>query len=204
MKKVKTEEVYDKVIGLAKNISKRKEGAIFVIAPEEKFKGTYDFLYAQILEDHYLNEKGIDAVIEKLATLDGAVLVSEKGKIVAYGARIKKSKPLPGFGTKHAAAAGITEYIKEATAILVNEKIDWIKVFQKGKIIMEMDSSKNPTNIKNKMIAFLTDHDTALVTAAGASAAIVGFAPVLIITGTYLAAKTASGLIRKNLKTEEK
>ncbi len=204
MKKMKKEDVYTKIIDIAKSISKRKEGSLFVIAPEDEYKGTYDSLYAQILGEHYINEKGIDAVIEKIATLDGAVLVSERGKIVAYGARIKKSKPIPGFGTKHAAAAGITSYIPDSSAILVNEKIDWIKVFQKGKIVLEMDSTKNPANVKNKIIKFLTDQDTALVAAAGASAAILGFAPVLIVTGTYLAVKTASGIIRKNIKNEEK
>ena len=44
----------------------------------------------------------------KIAELDGAFLIGEQGKLVAFGARIKKSQALPGYGTKHAAAVGIT------------------------------------------------------------------------------------------------
>jgi hypothetical protein len=46
----------------------------------------------------------------------------------------------------------------------------------------------------------LNDGDTALFTAAGVSAAILGFAPILVLSGTYLVARTAGGIIKKNIE----
>lgn len=194
-------KVYGTLLTIAKNIARSKEGALFVIAPTDKFKGLYDLLYPQLFSKHYLDEEGIFRVIEKLAILDGAVLISNSGEIVAYGAKIKKTKTVPGYGTKHAAAAGITSYVKDSTAILVSEEINWIKIFKNGKIVLEMDSEENPKSLEQKIISFLSEGDTALLTAAGVSAAFLGSAaliPVTIVGGTYLAIKTTAGVIKKH------
>lgn len=194
-------KVYEEVLHIAKQIARTKEGALFLLADEKKLRNTYDLLFPQLLTSHSLKEQGMNKVIEKLATLDGAVLVSYTGNILAFGAKIKKSKPVPGYGTKHAAASGITEHIKNSTAILVSEESNWIKVFQEGKIILEMDSEDNPKSLEDKVISFLSEGDTALLTAGGISAAILGgaaVAPIMIVGGTYLAIKTATGFIKKN------
>ena len=73
-------------------------------------------------------------------------------------------------------------------------------IFKNGKIVLEMDSSKTPPSVMHKVVTFLTDNDTALLATAGASAAIMGVIPVVIVSGTYLAIKTASGIIKKSLK----
>ena len=50
MKKVvKKEEVYNFLLSLAKEISKRKSGALFVIAPNNSFKNIFEQLYPQVL-----------------------------------------------------------------------------------------------------------------------------------------------------------
>ncbi len=193
--------VYEKILPIAKKIARSKEGALFIIAKPKKFEKTYDVLYPQLLTRHFLNEEGIEKVIEKLATLDGAVLIGDNGEIIAYGTKLKKSKAIPGFGTKHAAAAGITEYIKGSTAILVSEEVNWIKVFQNGKIVIEMDDEDTPKSLDEKIVSFLSDGDTALLTAAGISTALLGpvaIAPLIVVGGTYLAIKTATGVIKKN------
>lgn len=197
---MKKEQVYRDILEIAKRISKDKGGTLFVIGPKRAFRGTYRLLYPQLAEGHMINEKGMDAVIRAIATLDGAIIISDYGEIIAYGAMLKHTKTVPGFGTKHAAASGITCALPRATAILVSEKMEWIKVFQKGKITLEMDSSDNPKSLLDKIVLFLADKDTAIITAAGASAALVGVGPVLVLSGTYLAVKTASGVIKKNLK----
>jgi hypothetical protein len=198
--KLKKKKVYYDVLEIAKELAKNKEGTLFVIAPKNRFRNTYRLLYPQITAKHYINEKGMKPVLKKLANLDGAILIGDTGEIVAYGAMIKRTRTIPGFGTKHAAAAGITRHIEDSTAILVTEGLDWIKVFQKGKIVVEMDSGDKPPSLVKQVVSFLTDQDTALITTAGASAAILGFAPVMIISGTYLVIKTATGIIKKNLK----
>ncbi len=195
--------MYDKLLLISKVLARSKDGALFIIGPRDKFKGAYDPLFPQILTQHTLDEEGIEKVIEKLATLDGAVLISDNGEIIAYGAKIKESRAVPGYGTKHAAAAGITLKIKDSTAILVSEEVNWIKVFQDGAIVLEMDAEANPKSLNEKIVSFLSEHDTALLTAGGLSAAILGsaaVAPVMVVGGTYLAIKTATGFIKKNWK----
>jgi len=69
--------------------------------------------------------------------------------------------------------------------------------------VLEMDSEENPKSMEHKIITFLSEGDTALFTAAGISAAILGgaaVAPIMIAGGTYLAIKTATGIIRKTWK----
>lgn len=202
MVKLQKEKVYELALDIAKTVARRKHsGTLIVIGPRDKFKGTYRRLYPQLLRRHYINEKGIKPVLNVLASLDGAILISDEGEIIAYGAMLRKIKTFKGFGTKHAAASGITNYIKRSTALLVSERIDWIKVFKGGKVVVEMDSAERSNKIQKDLINFLTDNDTALLTAAGVSAAIVGFYPALILSGTYLVAKTAGGIIKKNLKS---
>lgn len=201
---MKKKEIYKKILAIAKSIARKKLGALFVIGPEKKFKGTYELLFPQVVKEYGLSEDGMDKIIEKLATLDGAVIISDTGNLIAYGAKLKKSKPVQGYGTKHAAASGITYFIKNSTAIVVSEEVNWIRVFQKGSIILEMDSSERPRPVEDKIASYLSTGDKALLAAAGISTAIIGtamVAPVMIVGGTYLAIKTAAGLIKKKFST---
>lgn len=202
-KKPSIEKVYEIVLPVAKQIARSKEGALFIIGPQNKFKNIYDPLFPQVLAKCNIKQAGMGKVLEKLGTLDGAVIISDKGDLIAYGVKLKKSIPVPGYGTKHAAAAGVTTFVPGSTAVLVSEEINWIKVFKEGKIVLEMDSEESPKSLDNKIISFLSEGDTALLTAAGISAAILGgaaVAPIMIAGGTYLAIKTATGIIRKNWK----
>jgi len=197
---MKKEEVYNKILGIVRSIaSKKGEGALFIISDEKSFKNSYTRLYPKILKSVSISTKGIEPVIEKLASLDGAILITNKGKFFDYGAMIKFTRAVRGYGTKHAAAAGFTKRFEGSTAIVIPEKLDWIRVFKNGRIVLEMDSGKKPLSIKKKVISFLADNDTALLTTAGVSAALFGIAPVLILSGTYLFVKTATGIIRKSL-----
>ncbi len=195
---VKKEGVYNFILEIAKNLAEQKKGTLFIVAPKNKFKNTHDCLYPQLISGHSIFDKGAKELIQKLAELDGAFLIADNGELITYGARIKRSIPLKGYGTKHAAACGITSEIKDSTAILVSEETNWIKIFKSGQIVVEMDSTKkSPATLTHKVVGFLTDNDTALITTAGASAALVGFLPVVIVSGTYLAIKTASGIIKR-------
>ena len=195
---MKKEKVYDTILQIAETIAKEKKGALFVLGSKSGFRKTYEPLFPQILHDRSISEKGMKDIIEKLATLDGAVLLTHQGTLIANGVRLKRRKEVLGFGKKHAAAAGITASVKNSTAVLISEEIHWVKIFQNGKIILELDpATKTPRKIHNKIISFITKKDTALLTAAGASAALLGLAPTLVIGGTYLIVKTATGIIRK-------
>ncbi|CAG0981047.1 MAG: DNA integrity scanning protein DisA nucleotide-binding domain protein [Candidatus Methanoperedens sp.] len=180
-------DVMNIVLNISKRLAKNQQGALFIIADREKIKGYYrpHYLQVQFLEN--LPTKGMDAVVEKLATLDGAVILTPEGEMIAYGSRILKSETLLGFSTKHAAARGITLFDESFTAVLVSEENGWIKVFQKGDIVLETDAVDIEPSTLDKVSRFLTNHDMALLAGAGISVAagIVSAPAVLIVDGLY-------------------
>ncbi|TRZ88089.1 MAG: hypothetical protein D4R88_08395 [Methanosarcinales archaeon] len=196
-------EVMTAILNISKSLAKDKNGALFVIADKEKITGNYRPHYPQLQFSGNLLSKGMDSVVEKLSTLDGAVIFAPDGMLLAYGSRILKSETLVGYGTKHAAAKGITSYDKSATAVLVSEESGWIKVFQKGEIVLETDSVDIEPSTLEKISSFLTNKDMALLASAGIAAA-AGFAPaVLIVGGAYMVVKTAGEVISSTFKKEK-
>jgi DNA integrity scanning protein DisA with diadenylate cyclase activity len=196
-------EVMTVILNISKKLAKDKKGALFVIADNEKITGNYRPHYPQLQFSGSILSKGMDSVVEKLSTLDGAVIFTPDGTLLAYGSRIMKSETLLGYGTKHAAAKGITSFDKSATAVLVSEESGWIKVFQKGEIVLETDSVDIEPSTLEKISSFLTNKDMALLASAGIAAA-AGFAPaVLIVGGAYMVVKTAGEVISSTFKKEK-
>jgi DNA integrity scanning protein DisA with diadenylate cyclase activity len=196
-------EVMTAILNISKRLAKDKKGALFVIADSEKITGNYRPHYPQLQFSGSLLSKGMDSVVEKLSTLDGAVIFTPDGMLLAYGSRILKSETLLGYGTKHAAAKGITSYDKSTTAVLVSEESGWIKVFQRGDIVLETDSVDIEPSTLEKISSFLTNKDMALLASAGIAAA-AGFAPaVLVVGGAYMVVKTAGEVISSTFKKEK-
>ncbi len=198
-------EVMRVLLNISKNLAKEKQGALFLIADPEKIQGYYRLHYPQIRFAGNLLSTGMDAVIEKLATLDGAMIFTPDGEIVAYGSRILKSETLLGFGTRHAAAKGVTLFDSSFTAILVSEESGWIKVFQNGDIVLETDAVDIEPSVLEKVSQFLTNHDMALLAGAGISVAtgLVAAPAILIVGGAYMVVKTAGSMISSALKKEK-
>ncbi len=196
-------EVMAVILNVSKSLAKDKKGALFVIAERGKIAGNYRPHYPQLQFTGNILSKGMDSVVEKLATLDGAVIFTPDGVLLAYGSRILKSETLLGYGTKHAAAKGITSFDKTATAVLVSEESGWIKVFQKGDIVLETDSVDIEPSTLEKVSSFLTNKDMALLASAGIAAATIGAPAVLVVGGAYLVVKTAGEVISSALKKEK-
>lgn len=197
-------EVMGILINISKKLAKKKSGALFIIAEPEKLEGNYHTHYPQIQFSGDLLSEGMDSVVEKLATLDGAVIFTPEGVMVAYGSRILKSETLFGFGTKHAAAKGFTKYDQSSTAILVSEESSWIKVFQEGKIVLETDAVDIEPSTLDKVSRFLINHDMALLASAGISvAAGIPAVTLLIVGGAYLIVKTAGSMISSVIKKDK-
>lgn len=196
------ERVMDAILGVAKNISKSGEGGLIVIAEREDIEGLYETHYPQFTSSSQITEKGMNVVLEKLATIDGAMIVTPGGELISYGARLLRSTTLPGFGTRHAAASGITEAIPTATAVLISEESSWIKIFQNGSIVLEMDASEVNPNVMEKVAGFLTRGDTALLAAAFLSIVVVRVTPesIVFIGGAYLIVKSTFETISSLLK----
>lgn len=195
-------EVMRFVLNISKSLAKEKEGALFVIADQDKIQGNFRPHYPQVQFSGKITDKGMDAVIEKLVTLDGAMIISPDGDLIAYGSRILKSETLLGYGTKHAAARGITLFDDTFTAVLVSEESGWIKVFQKGSIVLETDSIDIEPSTLAKVSSFLTNQDMALLAGAGitVAAGIVTAPTLLIVGGAYMMVKTAGSMISSALK----
>lgn len=196
-------EVMASILNISKSLAKDKQGALFVIADIEKISGNYRPHYPQLQFSGNILSKGMDSVVEKLATLDGAMIFTPEGVLLAYGSRILKSETLLGYGTKHAAAKGITSYDKDSTAVLVSEESGWIKVFQKGDIVLETDAVDIEPSTLEKVSSFLTNKDMALLASAGIAAATIGAPAVLVVGGAYLVVKTAGEVISSALKREK-
>jgi len=200
----KKSEVMRSILNISKRLAKDNQGALFVITDRKQIEGNYRLHYPQIQFAGNLLSKGMDAVVEKLATLDGAMIFTPNGEMLAYGSRILKSETLLGFGTKHAAARGITLYDETITAVLVSEESGWIKVFQKGDIVLETDAVDIEPSTLDKVSRFLTNQDTALLASAGIAAAALGAPAVLIVGGAYMMVKTAGQMISSALKKDKK
>jgi diadenylate cyclase len=197
-------EVMRVILNISKSLAKQNEGALFIIADREKIAGNYRLHYPQLQFAGNLLSKGMDAVVEKLATLDGAVILTPEGELIAYGSRILKSETLLGFGTRHAAARGITIFDDSFTAVLVSEESNWIKVFQKGDVVLETDAVEIEPSTLEKVSRFLASHDMALLASAGIAAATVGAPAVLIVGGAYMIVRTAGQVISSAFKKEKK
>jgi len=196
------EHVMDVILGVAKSISKSGQGGLVVVAERSAIDGMYETHYPQFTTASPITEKGMSTVLEKLATIDGAMIISPGGELIAYGARLLRSTTLPGFGTRHAAASGITEGIPAATAVLISEESSWIKIFQNGAIVLEMDASEVNPNVMEKVAGFLTRGDTALLAAAFLSIVVVRVTPesIVFIGGAYLIVKSTFETISSLLK----
>jgi diadenylate cyclase len=197
-------EVMRVILNISKSLAKQNEGALFIIADREKIAGNYRLHYPPLQFGGNLLSKGMDAVVEKLATLDGAVILTPDGELIAYGSRILKSETLLGFGTRHAAARGITIFDDSFTAVLVSEESNWIKVFQRGDVVLETDAVEIEPSTLEKVSRFLASHDMALLASAGIAAATVGAPAVLIVGGAYMIVRTAGQAISSVLKKEKK
>jgi DNA integrity scanning protein DisA with diadenylate cyclase activity len=194
-------EVVSEVLKIAKRIAQNRKGALFVIINEDDAEGSYDPLFPQLHTDVPITEPGMGTVLEKLAELDGAVLLSPDGKFIAYGSRITKSSTLPGHGTRHAAARGISQIKEGVTSVLISEESGWIKVFQDGDIVLETDAVDVSPGIMRKVAKFLANRDTALLVSAGIAGAAVGGIPTLVLAGgMYLIVRTAFTSITSTLK----
>ena len=194
-------EVMSEILKIAKRVARDRKGALFVIIDKSLTDGLYDPLFPQLHTDEPITAPGMGTVIEKLAELDGAVLLSPDGELIAYGSRITKSSTLPGYGTRHAAAKGISQLKEGVTSVLISEESGWIKVFQEGTIILETDAVDVSPGVMRKVAKFLANRDTALLVSAGIAGAAVGGIPTLVLAGgMYLIVRTAFTSITSTLK----
>lgn len=129
--KLKLKKVEQTIINVAIKIARRGSGALFVLGETE-----YEPLVDQVVKPFkiYNNPK----LLESLALIDGAVIISREGNLTAYGVKIKANKIFKNFGTRHSAA--LSAAVKNNTVFLVSEEDKKIKIMKKGRIVMQIDA----------------------------------------------------------------
>ncbi len=89
-----------------------------------------------------ISNKGVVSMIKEYSRLDGAFIISGKGKIVAAARYLESGKDdlvLPqGLGARHMSAAWMSK-ITNALAIVLSESDNTIRIFAKGQLVLELD-----------------------------------------------------------------
>jgi len=141
--------VLEKILKIAEEIREegregKKVGTLFVIGDEEELEPYLKPLilnpfqgYPESIRDIINND--LSDTIKEFSQLDGAFIINNRGIILSAGTYIDVDttdvKRYYGWGTRHLAAASITEKTN-SIAVLVSESGGKIKVFKKGKLIL--------------------------------------------------------------------
>jgi DNA integrity scanning protein DisA with diadenylate cyclase activity len=133
-KPLKYQKIEKKIIGVAIELAKKGEGALFVIGDNIG----YDRLLNQEFKPFSVFSNGADKVLKGLAVIDGAVIINKQGFVIDYGAMINKTKAFVGYGTRH--SAGLTASKGGNVSILCSEEEKKVKIFRDGKYIMQVDA----------------------------------------------------------------
>jgi hypothetical protein len=196
LKKSKTQQrrlVEKKLIEIALRIAKKGEGCLFILGMPE---------YETLIEQKITGINIFDQVklVEGLAKIDGACIITEKGILIAYGALIKNTKAFANYGTRHAAAYTSS---KKGVSILASEEERKVKIFKNGKLVMQLDAlEKGIENRAADAVGLLeavgfgalgTIGTTLFVPAVGISL----LPGILVFGGSYYALKSLLKMIKR-------
>jgi len=168
------------LIQVGLRIAKRGEGALFIVGETK---------YTPMVNQSIPPFKAIEnpKLLESLALMDGAVIINKNGFVSAYGVKIKSTKILKNFGTRH--SAGLSAAIGDNLVVIVSEEDKKIKILRKGKMIMQIDALQKDVE-KNvpKAVQILESIGAGTIGAIGASLLLpalgIAFFPGIIIFGS--------------------
>lgn len=145
-------EVFNAVLNLACEIAaqgreNRKIGTMFVLGDDEMVLQLSrqmiinPFLGYTEDQRNILNPE-LAETIKEFSAIDGAFIIKENGAIITAGRHLSAaldSRDFPaGLGSRHIAAAGITNVTK-AVAIVVSESSGNVSVFKSGKLFVTIE-----------------------------------------------------------------
>jgi DNA integrity scanning protein DisA with diadenylate cyclase activity len=195
----KLKTVEKKALEIAVSIARDKKGGLIAIGnlDDSSYSTHFPNLFAN--KKHTIFEKGMLETLRHLGEIDGALIISKDGKIIAYGARLLPQKTFPGKGTRHAAAFGISE---KATAILISEEENNIKIFKNGKLLMQINPhNKNIETNLSKIIDILNNPSISVIAGSLLAAPLLNVTVlpgVVVFTGSYYLANNLIKMLKKN------
>jgi diadenylate cyclase len=149
-------EVFDVLLSLALEISieakegRKPVGTIFVLGRHED---VLRYSHPMVInpfqgypeEERNILDPRLKETVKEFSAIDGAFMIREDGVILAAGRYLDASAenieiPL-GLGSRHRAAAGITN-LTDALAIVISEETGGVRIFHHGKIFMELEKGE--------------------------------------------------------------
>jgi diadenylate cyclase len=149
-------EVFETLLSLALGISlqgkegRKPVGTIFVLG---KHEDVLKFSHPMVInpfqgypeEERNILDPRLKETVKEFSSIDGAFIFREDGVILAAGRHLDASGenieiPL-GLGSRHRAAAGITN-LTDALAIVISEETGGVRIFHHGKIFMEIEKGE--------------------------------------------------------------
>jgi len=182
------------LIQVGLRIAKRGEGALFIVGETK---------YTPMVNQSIPPFKAIEnpKLLESLALMDGAVIINKNGFVSAYGVKIKSTKILKNFGTRH--SAGLSAAIGDNLVVIVSEEDKKIKILRKGKMIMQIDALQKDVE-KNvpKAVQILESIGAGTIGAIGTSLLLpalgIAFFPgVIIFSSAYYLGKAIKKKLEK-------
>jgi len=148
-------EVFEGVLNLAVELaSEGREGkpigTTFVLGDQERVLQISRQLIINPFKGYPESERNIldrrlRETIKEFSMMDGAFIIRDDGVIVSAGrhlaAALDTEKMPMGLGSRHAAAAGITE-ATDALAIVISQSTGDVRIFKNGSIFMEIERAK--------------------------------------------------------------
>lgn len=197
-KNIISNPVEEAVLDIVIHVARGGDGCLIVIG---KLSEGRDYVchFPDIFSKRKFNifDKGMKEVLNHLARIDGAVIIDPNGRIRAYGARILDSVTVKGYGTRHAAAKGVSDN-HDAIAIISSEQDKLVKIYKEGRKVMEINPfTKNIERNISKIVRLLESPETAGVLAGAAAIPIVGLPGVIVFAGSYLVSKKVLNMVKK-------
>ena len=145
-------EVFNAVLNIACELAaqgreSRKVGTIFVLGDDEKVMQLSRQMIMNPFQGHPEDDRNIlnpdlEETIKEYSSIDGAFVIKFNGVIVTAGRHLSaalESKDFPsGLGSRHIAAAGITNVTK-AVAIVVSQSTGDVSVFKNGRLFVTIE-----------------------------------------------------------------
>lgn len=161
-------------------VAKRGDGALFVVG-----RANYKTLVPQTIPPFKVIEN--TKLLETLALIDGAVIISPDGFLEAYGAMIKTTTVFKNHGTRHSAAVSAAK--GDNFVLIVSEEERKLKIIEKGKMIVQIDAlQKNVEKSVSGVVLALESVGAGTIGMLGTSILVPGlgiaFLPGVVVFGS--------------------
>lgn len=145
-------EVFNAVLNIACELAaqgreSRKVGTIFVLGDDEKVMQLSRQMIMNPFQGHPEEDRNIlnpdlEETIKEYSSIDGAFVIKSNGVIITAGRHLSaalESRDFPsGLGSRHIAAAGITNVTK-AVAIVISQSTGDVTVFKNGRLFVTIE-----------------------------------------------------------------